>query len=498
MDERRSRTEAESEGIAQDRPATLARVSWVWARGRRDAERVGGLGLALAALTSCQSYEPRPLDPAAHREAWHGRTLEAGSLSDFLERLDENLGERDLGEQVAEFDPGDGLTLREGQLVALVFNPGLRLARLRVGQAAATAEYAGLWEDPELILSLLRVTENVPDPWVITPGLTFSIPLSGRLAAERGVADAAHRVAQQRVLEAEWAVWYEVRRAWVEWSAARLRVEETERLVDAMDALVRTAMQLAETGELPRTEASLFLVEQAQRRNQLRRMRGEVAEGEQRLRAQLGLSPEAPVTFVPSLTSGSPAAEPTPAEIAERNPSLARLREEYEVAEETLRHEIRKQYPDLTLGPLFESDLGQSRVGFLGAIPLPFLNANRQAIAEARAGREIARAAFETAYESLVGRWAAASARAEALAEQRADLEQVLVPLVDRQLEDALRLARLGEGTSLVLLESLTRAQDTKLELIESRSAEALARAEIDYLIGSLAPGQINAKEDTP
>ena len=131
-------------------------------------------------------------------------------------------------------------------------------------------------------------------------------------------------------------------------------------------------------------------------------------------------------------------------------------------------------------------------------IPLPFLNANRQAIAEARAGREIARAAFETAYESLVGRWAAASARAEALAEQRADLEQVLVPLVDRQLEDALRLARLGEGTSLVLLESLTRAQDTKLELIESRSAEALARTEIDYLIGALAPGQVNAKEETP
>ena len=497
MDELRSEIESESEGMGEDRPAERARAWRPWARGRCWAGRVGVPGLAAAALASCQSYEPRPLDPAAHREAWHGRTLEDGSLRDFLDRLDRN-----RGEQVAEFDPGDGLSLREGQLVALVFNPGLRLARLRVGRAAATADHASLWADPKLSVSLLRITESVPDPWIINPAsLTFSIPLSGRLAAEQGLADATHRVAQHRALEAEWSVWHEVRRAWVEWSAARLRVEETERLVAAMDTLVQTASQLAESGELQRTEASLFSVEQAQRRNRLRRLRGDVAAAEQRLRAHMGLAPEAPVTLHPSLAlpSGSPAAEASPAEIAERNPSLARLREEYEVAEETLRREIARQVPDLTLGPAFESEEGQSRVGFLGAIPLPFLNANRQAIAEARVGREIAGAALETEYESLIGRWAAASARASALAEQRADMEQVLVPLVDRQLEDALRLMRLGEGTSLVLLASLTRAQETKLDLIGTRSAEALARAQLEYLTGPPAPGSSNdAGKETP
>ena len=298
MDECCSEIETESEGLARSRPAGLA-------------ERVGAPALALAALTSCQSYEPRPLDPAAHRAAWHGRTLADGYVEDFLGRLD-----RDLDEQVTEFDPGDGLSLREGQLVALVFNPDLRLARLRVGRAAAIAEHASLWADPELSVDVLRITESVPDPWVITPSLAFTIPLSGRLAAEQDLADAVQRTAEHRALEAEWKVWYEVRRRWVEWSAARLFVEETERLIDAMDTLVRTASQLAESGELQRTEASLFSVEQAQRRNQLRRLRGDVAAAEQRLRAHMGLAPEAPVTLVPSLalTPGSAAAEGTPAE----------------------------------------------------------------------------------------------------------------------------------------------------------------------------------------
>jgi outer membrane protein, heavy metal efflux system len=467
VEEYASKIETESDGMA----------------GKERAWRAGALGLVIAILFSCQSYEPRPLDLAAHREAWQSRTLSDGSLESFLDRLD-----RDLRDPAAEFDPRDGLTLSEGRLVALVFNPGLRLARLRVGRAAASAEHAGLWADPQLSLSVLRVTEGVPDPWVIAPSLTFSIPLSGRLSAERGLADAEHRAAEYRALEAEWTVWREVRAAWVDWSAARLRSEETERLVDAVNALVLTTSQLAESGEIPRTEATLFLVEKAQRENQLRRLRGDVAAAEQVLRALLGLAPEAPVTFVPSIDIANPnlAAE----EITERNPSLARLREEYEVAEETLRHEIAKQIPDLTLGPQLESDQGQSRIGFIGAIPIPFLNANRQAIAEARVAREIARAAFETAYEILVGRQAVTAARARALADQRADLEGVLAPQVDRQLEDSLQLLRLGESTSLVLLESLTRAHHTKLELIETRSAEALARAELEYLTGPPTPRQ--------
>jgi hypothetical protein len=52
---------------------------------------------------------------------------------------------------------------------------------------------------------------------------------------------------------------------------------------------------------------------------------------------------------------------------------------------------------------------------------------------------------------------------------------------------------RLGEGeTTLVLLASLTRAHQAKLDLIDTRTAEALARTEAAFLIGpDPTPGDI-------
>ena len=152
------------------------------ARPRRVRRRIGALTLVFTALVSCQSYEPRPLDREAHRQAWHARTLEASSLRAFLERLD-----LEDAAPTAAFDATDGLSLREGELVARVFNPRLRLARMRAGRALADVEHGGRWRDPRFSLSLLRITESVPDRWVIAPTLGFSIPLSGRLAAERGL-----------------------------------------------------------------------------------------------------------------------------------------------------------------------------------------------------------------------------------------------------------------------------------------------------------------------
>ena len=212
----------------------------------------------------------------------------------------------------------------------------------------------------------------------------------------------------------------------------------------------------------------------------------------------LGLAPNAPVRFVPHLdvTLLPPASTEVPA-IGEDHPRLAQLRAEYRVAEETLRLEVARQYPDLTLGPLLKSDEGRSKIGFLAGIPIPLWDGNRQRIAEARVERELARAAVETEYEALSGRWASARAWADALGEQHEDLVEVLVPLVERQVADALELMRLGEGSSQVL-DSLTRSHEIRLELIEARTAEALARAELEYLAGpTRATAAVRAPEES-
>ena len=138
-------------------------------------------------------------------------------------------------------------------------------------------------------------------------------------------------------------------------------------------------------------------------------------------------------------------------------------------------------------------------IGLVAGIPLPILNANKRAIAEARIDRELARAAFEIGYESLVGRHSVQTTRATALRAELAEMERVLVPMVDDQISASLRLLDLGEGTSLVLFESLTGAHAIKLDYIDLWAAEVLARAELEHLTGP-APSDsaIDSAEESP
>ncbi|MEM7309948.1 MAG: TolC family protein [Planctomycetota bacterium] len=441
---------------------------------RRRCARAGAL--VVFALGSCQTYAPEPLDLDAHRAAWHAR-----------DAADAAAGEpRPLAPAPTAFDVADGLTLDEGRLVALAFHPELRLARLRVGRAEASAEHAGRWADPTLGISALRVADDVPDPWILAPQLTLPIPISGRLGVERARAAEARKAELAVLREAEWRVWRDVRVAWSRWSALRLRAEESERLVRDLTPLAETASRLAASGELSGPEATLFALGEARHAAHARRLRGEARAAELALLAELGLAPEADVRLLPALPAApdATAGEELPAWAAERNPTLARLRAEHRVAEETLRREIRAQIPDLTLGPQYESEQGQSRPGLWASIPLPLFNANRQAIAVARAERELARAAFEVGYERLAGRWSAAAARAAALAAQRADFERALQPLLDVQTTQAAELLRLGEASALVLLESLVRAHEIQQERIDARLAQTLVWAELEHLGG--------------
>ncbi|MFT5470370.1 MAG: cobalt-zinc-cadmium efflux system outer membrane protein [Verrucomicrobiales bacterium] len=434
------------------------------------------IALALGALTGCQTYKRKPVDLSAHVGDWEDRGPAHEKVQTFAKRLGE------ASPQSKTFNPKDGLSLSEGETVALVYNPDLRIARLRADVAKATAEYAGLWDDPQLSIDVLNITSNVPDPWVVGSALAFTIPISGRLQVEKARAEAAMHAELERVAESEWTIVRDLRENWLSWSAERYRFEQTEAVLTELDSIIESTNRLAEGGEMPRTEAALFVIERESRRTELARLKGEVAEGEQQLRALLGLSPKAPLNLVPALSAvrDSSAKE----EPSESNLTLARLLSEYEVAEQTLLREIKKQYPDLTFGAQGESDEGQSRIGFVGAIPIPILNSNKGGIAEARAERELARAAYETGYERVAGRIAALQARLQGIRSRRKSIDETLVPLVDRQIADARQLLELGEGGSLVLLESLLRAHEAKMTLIDTQLDDAKTNSEIRYLLG--------------
>ncbi len=438
--------------------------------------------VALATLSGCQHYQKSPLAPSEHAEIWGGRSPADETVQAFARQIET------AAPLSVPFEPGDGLTLAEGEVVALVYNPDLRVVRLEAGVARATAEHAGRWDDPALSIDVLKITESVPNPWVVGSALSLTIPISGRLAIEKSRAEAALLAELARVAEQEWRTIRNLQSAWLSWSADRLRLEQTERIVGALDSVVATTAKLAENGELPRTEATLFQIEHESRKADVSRLRARVGQGEQEIRSILGISPSAPATLIPTLAAASTSRS---GELVASNLTLLRLQDEYEVAELTLQREISKQYPDLELGHQAEDDEGQSKLGMIGAIPIPILNANKGGIAEANTKREIARAAFETELERTEGRLAALRAQLEGTRSRRHSIGSDIVPLIDRQVEDARRLLDLGEGGSLVLLESLVRAHEAKLDLIEVRLEESTLQNEIRHLHG---PDRLAAK----
>lgn len=431
---------------------------------------------ALLLLASCQSFQSRSLNLPAHAQKWKASDISREKVQTFAKQLGAS------PTVTSAYNPADGISLNEGKVIALIYNPDLRVARLKAGVAKASAKNAGLWTDPDLGIDVLKITEGVPSPWIIGSSLSLTIPISGRLNAEKKRAKADEIAHLARVAEREWAITNDLQKAWISWTAQKTRLQQTEKIVSSLESVVKSTGQLVELGEMPKTEAALFTIEQKSRRAEIAHLRGEVDAEEQEIRSLLGLSPKAPIQLVPSLTI--PNVPTDEARLAENNPTLQRLRLEYEVAEFTLLREIRAQFPDLTIGPQAEKDEGQSRIGLIGGIPLPILNANKGGIAKARAEREVAQAAFETEFERKSGKLAASSARLKALRAQRSAIENDLLPAVDRQVQDAENLILLGESSSLVFLESLIRAHEAKLKIIDIHQQESQIKTEIHLLTG--------------
>jgi outer membrane protein TolC len=454
-------------------------------RPRRTRVMLPGLGstFALIALAGCQSYERLPLELANHRAALDARLVATEPISDFVERLSE------AGNQVPErFDPNDGLSTAEGEVLALFYNPDLRLARLDAGVALATFETAGLWEDPQFGFDGAEIlSPSGPFEYGLT--LSLTIPISGRLGVEKDRAGAAYEAELRRIVDAEWSTRAAVRSAWASWSAESERLRLLREVIGQVERISAITDRLETAGELTRVEARLL-------RAELVETRADVAEAvfaEARARVELlglmGIPPDAPVVLLPALPPASIAEIADAIErLIEANTTLAVRRAEYQVAEETLRLEVRKQYPDITIGTGYGSEDNDDRLLLGVSIPIPILNANRAGIAEAKARREVARAAAETTFERLTRELSMARAAYDASRTQRDAFERDLVPMLDEQASEVEQLIDLGEVNTLLLLETVTRRFEAKSRLLDLRLAETDAAIEITRLLGPDEP----------
>ncbi len=440
--------------------------------------RAAGLVGMACLLAGCQSYQAAPLDLDRHRAVVQTRLADTESLKAFVDRLASG------GWTVpARFTLDDGLNAAEGEILALFYNPDLRLARMEAGIALATRETAGLWEDPEFGFDGAELlSPSGPFEYGLT--LSLTIPISGRLGVEKARANAAYEVELRRIVDAEWGVRARVRTAWGAWSAASERVGLLREVVGRVERIATVIDRLESKGELTRVEARLVRAELVTSRGQLLAAERDATQARLKLLGLMGLLPDATILLHPELAREETHADAEDTEaIIRRNTELAVRRAEYQVAEESLRLEIRKQYPDITIGAGYGDEEGDRLL--LGvSMPIPILNANRAGIAEARARREVSRVAAETSFERLLHRLASARADLSAAEAQRAAFESELVPMLDQQISEIERLAGLGQVDTLLLLETVTRRYEAKSTLLDLRQRELQAAIEIRRLLG--------------
>jgi len=426
---------------------------------------------ALAALAGCASYERRPLDLDAVREDFLARTPAPPQPS---------------GDAV--FDLADGLSAAEAEAIVLVFNRDLRVARLEAGVTRANAENGGLWADPTLGVDFTRIVGAASQGVEAIVSLGLTLPLSGRLELERERLDAEHAAQLARVAALEWSTVATLRRAWVERASLAeaaaaahgtlARLSEVRAVVDRMEA----------AGELARIEARLFRIEEARMEARVAELDAELAAATRGIASLLDLPHTDGIVLLADLPQravpGDAGRERVLARLADTSPTVVVARAEHESAERRLEEEVRRQWPDLTLGPGYGKDDGDRKWVLGVGVTLPVFNGNRGGIAAAVAARELARGRAEAELTRVLGAFAAAEERLVSAARLRALLEDSLHPLVAAQYEETRAVARLGEVKTLVLLESLKQELEVAAQLIAARRAEALAAIELDALVG--------------
>jgi cobalt-zinc-cadmium efflux system outer membrane protein len=491
-------------------------------------------------LAGCAAYERRPLELGQYADAWRARDIDVETVHAFAEAL-----VADVDDQ-APYDPVDGLSLPEAEAVALVFNPQLRLARARAEVPLASAREAGWWPDAEFEAEVMRFVNRgspsrfefdgpsfhgvnsgiigangpspggleftppgyrrvegdfIDDPWIVGASLSITIPISGRLAVEQDWAWAAYRASWRHILISEWELLIRLRAAWLEWSTTNERIGVVTAYIEQLATVASVADQLVAAGELKSTDARLLAIELQRQRTVLQSLDGEQEQQRLELFALLGVAPEAPVELRPTVflpEIDTPASDRRN-RLLQSDPRLLAARAVYEAAEQRLRLEVRKQYPDLNVGPSYSFEEGFSRLGFGFGLPIPLWNHNRQAVAEAAAERDAARVEAETQTEQVFSELARAETRLQFATQRRQMLVRDVVPLVDRQVDDTRKLLDIGEVDVLVLRDALGSAVETKLAVLTATLAEAQAANLLQQMLAPrwFTPSQA-ATEDEP
>ena len=445
-------------------------------------------------IAGCQSYEPKPLDIGKYRNSLETRLIDIEPVNAFADRLAKINGTPLL------FDLSDGISPAEGEVIGLFYNPELRIARLEAGVALADFETAGLWKDPVFGFNGIEISSpSAPFSYGIKGNLT--IPISGRLKVEKIRAGSAYEMQLRKLVNAEWNVRASLRVQWATWTAATLQVELIHEVVEQLERVFAIASTLYEAGEINRVEHRLLQVDLATYKVLENEIELTLLQEEIKLLSKMGLSPENAMLLLPEFPEiPNSEVDDETIHLIDANTELAILFANYQTAEETLRLEIKKQYPDIVIGSGYGSELNDHRVLFGLSVPLSIWNRNQAGIANARSKREVVRAEVETTFARLFRELTLAHTTLRIKKNQFDSFENEIIPMLTAQTIDIERIVALGEVDTFILLETVTRQFEAKQQLLKLNVDQLHAAITLHRILGpvyQLNPSPVNREIHT-
>ncbi len=412
-------------------------------------------------LAGCGAPEKRSLDAPKLEERFRARSLGDPALLEFLEA---NLPRRPDPFPPARWD------LNLLTLVAFYYHPSLEGARARLEKAQGGEVTAAAWPNPAAGAGL-DYNFDIPrstSPWTWIFDLSFPIEIGGKRQHRKARAQALSEAARAGLAEAAWRVRQGLRTALVEHLAARRALDSRRAEESARVELVALLEARLEAGMVSAPEIDAARLDHAKARASLYSAEAKAAGSRAELATALGLPAaalenaaldERELDQLPEAEAlGLPAVQR--AGLLNRL-DLLKLLKEFEAADAALRLELAKRFPEVSLGPGYLFEEGESKFTFGLSVTLPILNQNSGPIAEVAAGRKEAAARFLELEERVVNGIEAALARYRLAREEF--LETGRTQALAAAIEEAVR--RQAEN-----------GQKDRLELAQARVQGALAR----------------------
>lgn len=413
-------------------------------------------GLAAVSLAACAHYTPAPPQ---------------------LDRFPATLDARRLEEK----PPGAVWSGSELLAAALARNPQVAEAKAKYLTALAAARTAR--QSPGLTLTLTAEYADETPRWGYGAAADAPLDAGVRRGARMSAADLQALQAWYDYAEAAWAVRTALEKARIDLESAESSIALADRAASLRrDRLQRLERRVA-AGEDDRVLALAAQTELAAAERKLADTRGRRDQAKVDLAKALGVGPAAATSLAIAPIGPPPPLEALPTwrrDAALSRRDVLKALADYDLAENALRLEVAKQYPEVRLGPGYMYDHGVNKLPFNLTLALPSYDLNRAAIAQAEAARAASGRSLETVQATVLNDVNMAE---QALATARANVERVeqrALPAARRTAEATARSVRAGDADRVEDLAARAAELDAELDLLDARRTAATAVADLE------------------